>query len=73
MADDEQLKAGNPDIVHFLNSAPYSVLFMAEEPKAGRIDAEVLVPLYEAVTRGTLGVEAALKQADAKLTALLAE
>lgn len=73
MADDAQLKAGNPDIVHFLNSAPYSVLFMAEEPKAGRIDAEVLVPLYEAVTRGTLGAEAALKEADAKLTALLAE
>lgn len=73
MANDTALTSGNPDIVTFLKSAPYSELFMADNPKAGRIDAEVLVPLYESVTRGTQTPAAALKEADTKLSALLAE
>ncbi len=73
MADDTALLEGNPDIITFLNSASYAELFMAEYPKAGRIDAEVLVPLYEAVTRSTQSPAAALKEADAALNALLSE
>ncbi|MDY0289992.1 MAG: ABC transporter substrate-binding protein [Sphaerochaeta sp.] len=73
MAGDTALTNGNPDIIYFLKSAPYSELFMADEPKAGRIDNEVLVPLYESVTRGTKIPEVALKEAHTKLTALLSE
>lgn len=73
MSSDVELTTGNPDIVYFLNSAPYSVLFLADEPKAGRIDEEVLVPLYESVTRRTLDSATALKQADIALSALLKE
>jgi multiple sugar transport system substrate-binding protein len=73
MADDAELLNGNPDIIHFLNSASYAELFMAGEPKAGRIDEEVLVPLFESVTRNTKNPATALKEADLRLNALLAE
>ncbi|MCH3908001.1 MAG: ABC transporter substrate-binding protein [Sphaerochaeta sp.] len=73
MSGDKELLAGNPDIIYFLNSAKYAEIFMADQPKSGRIDEEILVPLYEAVTRGTTKPAEALQAADAKLNALLAE
>ena len=48
-------------------------LFMADNPKSSRIDEEILVPLYENVTRGTQSPEEALKAADSALTTLLNE
>jgi len=73
MATDKALLAGNPAIVTFLKSASYAEIFLPSEPKAGRIDAEVLVPLFEAVTRGTETPKAALQKAHAALNALMAE
>ena len=40
---------------------------------SGRIDEEILVPLYEAVTRGTATPADALKKASDQLDVLLAE
>jgi ABC-type glycerol-3-phosphate transport system substrate-binding protein len=73
MSDDKELLSGNPDIVYFLNSAQYAEIFMADQPKSGRIDEEILVPLYESVTRGTAKPAEALRIADTKLNALLSE
>lgn len=73
MADDAELLAGNPDITYFLKSAEYAELFLADNPKASRIDAEILVPLYESVSRGTSTPAEALKTADVQLNTLLSE
>ncbi len=73
MSDDEELLKGNPDIAYFLKSSEYAELFMADNPKSSRIDEEILVPLYENVTRGTQSPEEALKAADSALTTLLNE
>lgn len=73
MVKDEALLKGNPDIVYFLKSATYASIFLPAEPKAGRIEEEVLIPMYESVFRGLASPEAALKQAHQKLNALMAE
>ena len=48
-------------------------MFMADQPMSGRIDEEVLVPLYESVSRGTAAPADALKKASKALDAILAE
>jgi multiple sugar transport system substrate-binding protein len=73
MGQDAALLNGNPDIRHFLNSLPYIQIFLAGEPKAGRINDEVMTPLYESVFRGQQTPEAALNEAHRKLNALMAE
>jgi multiple sugar transport system substrate-binding protein len=73
MGNDAELLRGNPDIVYFLNSASYAQIYLAGEPKAGRIEEEVLVPLCESVFRGLQSPEAALAEAHRKLNALMAE
>ncbi|QQO09108.1 ABC transporter substrate-binding protein [Breznakiella homolactica] len=73
MGNDTELLKGNPDIVYFLRSAQYARIFLPAEPKANRIDEEILVPLYESVFRGLKTPEAALAEAHEKLNALMAE
>ncbi|GHV50909.1 ABC transporter substrate-binding protein [Spirochaetia bacterium] len=73
MSQDSALLNGNPDIRHFLNSASYAEIFLVGEPKAGRIDEEVLVPLFESVFRGQVTPQAGLADAERKLNALMAE
>lgn len=73
MLNDAVLLAGNPDIIYFLKSAEYAEIFLAAEPKADRIDQEVLVPLYEAVTRGLETPKDALAKAHTKLNVLMSE
>lgn len=73
MADNAELLAGNPDISIFIKASTYAEIFMADQPLSGRIDEEILVPLYEAVTRGTATPADALKKASDQLDALLAE
>lgn len=73
MADNKELLAGNPDISIFMKASAYADIFMADQPLSGRIDEEILVPLYEAVTRGASTPEDALKKASDQLDALLAK
>lgn len=73
MSDNKELLAGNPDISIFMKAAMYADIFMADQPLSGRIEGEILVPLYEAVTRGTATPADALKKASDQLDALLAE
>jgi multiple sugar transport system substrate-binding protein len=73
MTRDTELLQGNPDIVQFLNTAPNAKIYFPGEPKANRIEEEVLVPLYESVFRGIATPEAGLNDAHRKLNALMAE
>ena len=73
MAEDKEFISKNPDIEVFIKSANYADIFMADQPLSGRIDEEILVPLYESITRGTQTPEEALKKASKQLDALLAE
>ena len=73
LADSEELLSGNPDIAVFIKSAQYADIFMADQPLSGRIDEEILVPLYESITRGTAQPAEALDKAAQQLDALLAE
>ena len=73
MADSEDLLNSNPDLAYFIKAAGYAEIFMADQPLSNRIDTEVLVPLYESVTRGTATPEEALAKASADLDALLSE
>jgi len=73
MADSEELLTKNPDIAVFIKSANYADIFMADQPLSGRIDEEILVPLYESITRGTAAPAEALEKASKQLDALLAE
>lgn len=73
MADSEEILTGNPDLAYFMKASTYAEMFMADQPLSSRIDEEVLVPLYESVTRGTAAPADALKKASAALDALLNE
>ena len=73
MADDEEILTGNPDLAIFMKASTYAQMFMADQPMSGRIDEEVLVPLYESVSRGTAAPADALKKASKALDAILAE
>ncbi|MEA4999725.1 MAG: ABC transporter substrate-binding protein [Candidatus Limiplasma sp.] len=73
MAENQELLTGNPDISIFMKASTYADIFMADQPLSGRIDEEILVPLYESVTRGTATPADALKKASDQLDALLAE
>lgn len=73
MADDEEILTGNPDLAVFMKASTYAQMFMADQPMSGRIDEEVLVPLYESVSRGTAAPADALKKASKALDAILAE
>jgi len=56
-----------------MKASTYAQMFMADQPMSGRIDEEVLVPLYESVSRGTAAPADALKKASKALDAILAE
>lgn len=73
MADSQEILTGNPDLAYFMKASTYAEMFMADQPLSSRIDEEVLVPLYESVTRGTAAPADALKKASAALDALLNE
>lgn len=73
MAENEEILTKNPDIAVFIKAANYADIFMSDQPLSGRIDEEILVPLYESVTRGTETPEKALQKASKQLDALLAE
>ena len=73
MADNQTLLSSNPDITIFMKSSTYADIFMSDQPLSSRIDQEILVPLYEAVTRGTSAPAEALQKASKQLDALLAE
>jgi multiple sugar transport system substrate-binding protein len=73
MGSDAELLRGNPDIAYFLKSASYAQIYLPGEPKASRIEEEILVPLFESVFRGLQTPEAALTEAHGKLNALMAE
>lgn len=73
MEGDAELLRGNPDIVYFLKSAAYAQIYLPGEPKANRIEEEVLVPLFESVFRGLQSPDTALAEAHRKLNVLMAE
>jgi multiple sugar transport system substrate-binding protein len=65
--------AKNKDLVYFLKSVPYAKSWLPGQTKAGRIEDDVLTPMYESVFRGLSDAPTALKKADSQLSALLAE
>ena len=73
MSENEELLTGNPDLAYFIKASGYAEIFMADQPLSSRIDEEVLVPLYESVSRGTATPEDALKKASKALDMILAE
>ena len=73
MSENGELLTGNPDLAYFIKASGYAEIFMADQPLSSRIDEEVLVPLYESVSRGTATPEDALKKASKALDMILAE
>jgi multiple sugar transport system substrate-binding protein len=63
----------NKDLGYFIESAEFAKIYMAGQTKAGQIEEEVMIPLYENVTRGLKDAETALKHAHKTLNNILSE
>jgi multiple sugar transport system substrate-binding protein len=65
--------AKNKDLFYFLKAGAYAKSYLPAQTKAGRIEEEILVPMYESIFRNLETVESAMKKADTQLTKLLSE
>jgi multiple sugar transport system substrate-binding protein len=72
MAADPEL-AKNADLSYFLKAASYAKVYLPGQTKAGRIEEEVLVPMFEMLTRGQGETEKIRAAADKQLNTILAE
>ncbi len=68
-ADAELLK--NENLTYFIESAEFAKTYMAGQTKAGQIEEEVMIPLYETITRGLKDAKTALADAHVALNAIL--
>ena len=72
LVDNPTLKE-NPDLVLFMRAARYGKVYLPGIAGVGKIENEVLVPLYESIFYGQKGVKEAMLEAHRKLNAILAE
>lgn len=70
MGDDAEL-AKNDKLSYFIDSAAFAKIYMAGQTKAGQIEDEVMVPLYENLTRGLKDAASALAEAHTTLNEIL--
>jgi multiple sugar transport system substrate-binding protein len=70
MTADTELEK-NENLAYFIESAGFAKIYMAGQTKAGQIEEEVMIPLYETITRGLKDAKTALADAHAALNAIL--
>ncbi|NQT58355.1 MAG: ABC transporter substrate-binding protein [Bacteroidetes bacterium] len=70
MTNDPELSK-NENLSYFIESAEFAKIYMAEQTKAGQIEEEVMIPLYENITRGLKDAKTALAEAHAALNKIL--
>lgn len=72
MGNDPEL-AKNADLAYFLKAASYAKVYLPGQTKAGRIEEEILVPMFEMLTRGQGEAKNIISTADKQLNAILSE
>jgi multiple sugar transport system substrate-binding protein len=70
MMDSEKLKE-NPFVLKFAAASPTARFYLEGQEEYAKINDDVIVPAIQAITFGQSEVEAALKDADAKMSDLL--
>jgi multiple sugar transport system substrate-binding protein len=70
LADNQELKA-NKDLIPFMRAGGYGRIFLAGVEASGRVENEVLTPLFEKIFYERVSVADAAKEANAKLNAIL--
>lgn len=70
MGSDPDL-AKNKDLSYFLKAGVYAKSYLPAQTKAGRIEDEILVPMYESIFRNLETVESAMQKADTQLNKML--